>query len=81
MSAASRTARWAGARLAARLSRSLPLLGAAVALATMATTVRRKGWLGAAAETALNSIPLVGALKNTAEVARGRDFIRDRRRE
>jgi hypothetical protein len=57
----------------------MPWIGAAVALATVAATVRRKGWLGGAADTALNATPFVGALKNTAELVRGRDFIRDRR--
>jgi hypothetical protein len=57
----------------------MPWVGAAVALATLAATVRRKGWVGGATDTALNAIPFVGALKNTAEVIRGRDFIRDRR--
>jgi hypothetical protein len=56
----------------------MPWVGAAVALATIATTVRRKGWLGAAADTALNAIPFVGAVKSAAEVARGRDFISDK---
>ena len=58
----------------------MPWIGAAVALATVATTVRRKGWLGGAAESALNATPFLGALKNTAEVVRGRDFIPDRAR-
>lgn len=57
----------------------MPWVGAAIALTTLAATVRRKGWLGGATDTALNSLPFVGALKNTAEVIRGRDFIRDRR--
>ena len=78
MSVTTRATRWAGARASRRLSRSMPWIGAAIALATLATTVRRKGWLGGAADTALNAIPFVGALKNTAETVRGRDFIRDR---
>ena len=57
----------------------MPWIGAAVALATVAATVRRKGWVGGAMDTALNATPFVGALKNTAEAVRGRDFIRDRR--
>ncbi len=57
----------------------MPWIGAAVALATLAATVRRKGWIGGATDTALNAVPFVGALKNTVEVVRGRDFIRDRR--
>jgi hypothetical protein len=65
-------------RLSRRLARSVPWIGAAVALATIAGTVRRKGWLGGAAESALNATPFLGALKNAAEVVRGRDFIPDR---
>jgi hypothetical protein len=57
----------------------MPWIGAAVGLATLAVTVRRKGWLGGATETALNATPFIGALKNTAETIRGRDFIPDRR--
>lgn len=57
----------------------MPWIGAAVALGTLAATVRRKGWLGGAAETALNSTPFLGALKATAETVRGRDFIPDKR--
>ena len=34
---------------------------------------------GVPLDTALDFIPFVGGLKNAAEVARGRDFIRDRR--
>jgi hypothetical protein len=64
--------------LGARVSRSLPWIGAAIALGTMAATVRRKGWFGGAADTALNAMPFVGAMKNTAEMVRGRDFFPDR---
>jgi hypothetical protein len=70
--------RWGGARLARRFSRSMPIVGAGIALLTFGAVARRKGWLGAAADTALNAMPFVGALKNTAEVMRGRDFFPDR---
>jgi hypothetical protein len=56
----------------------MPWIGAAVALATVATTVRRKGWVGGAADSALNATPFIGALKNAAEIFRGRDFFPDR---
>ncbi|HSL20781.1 MAG TPA: hypothetical protein VK886_04545 [Vicinamibacterales bacterium] len=78
MSVTRRASRWAGARVSRRLARSMPWIGAAVALAMLATTVRRKGWVGGAADTALNALPFLGALKNTAETVRGRDFIPDR---
>jgi hypothetical protein len=70
--------RWGGARIARRLSRSMPIVGAGIALLTLGAVARRKGWLGAVADTALNATPFVGALKNTAELVRGRDFIPDR---
>jgi hypothetical protein len=79
MAIGARFSRWAGARTARRLARSMPWVGAAVALATVAATVRRKGWIGGATETALNATPFLGALKTAAETVRGRDFIPDRR--
>jgi hypothetical protein len=78
MAIGARLTRWAGARASTRLARSMPWIGAAVALATIATTVRRKGWIGGATDAALNATPFLGALKNAAETIRGRDFIRDR---
>ena len=74
-----RVVRWGGARLSRRLSRSLPIIGAVVALATVVGTMRRKGLISGAFDTALNAIPFVGAAKNAVEMARGRDFFPDRR--
>jgi hypothetical protein len=73
-----RAARWGGARLSRRLSRSIPVLGAFVALATVGGTMRRKGVVGGLADTGLNSIPFVGAAKNVVEAVRGRDLFPDR---
>jgi hypothetical protein len=56
----------------------VPILGAAVAVATIVGTMRRKGVISGAFDTALNAIPFVGAAKNVVEVARGRDFFPDR---
>ena len=67
-------------RLLRRVGRSIPFIGTAVALLTVGSAMRRKGFFGGAVDTALNAVPFVGAFKNTAEVVRGRDFIRDRRR-
>jgi hypothetical protein len=61
-----------------RLGRTLPWIGAAIAVAGLASTMRRKGMIGGALDTALNAIPVVGSVKNVAELVRGRDFIRDR---
>lgn len=73
-----RVTRWGGARLSRRLSRSLPWVGALIAVATVASTIRRKGVISGTLDTGLNSIPLVGAAKNIVEMARGRDFFPDR---
>jgi hypothetical protein len=70
---------YAGRRLTRRLSRSMPWIGGALALATLGTAIRRKGFFGGSVDTALDFIPFVGGAKNLAEAARGRDFIRDRR--
>jgi hypothetical protein len=56
----------------------MPWIGTAVALATVAATMRRKGFFGGALDTGLNAVPFLGAVKNAAEVVRGRDFIADR---
>jgi hypothetical protein len=60
------------------LARSIPFVGAVVAVATLGITMRRKGVVGGLADTGLNSIPFVGAAKNVAEVLRGEDFFPDR---
>lgn len=73
-----RAARWGGARLSRRLARSIPWVGALVALATLGATLRRKGVLGGLADAGLNSIPFVGAAKNVVEVVRRQDFFPDR---
>jgi len=71
--------RYGQRRVTRRLGRALPWIGTAFALATMASTIRRKGVMRGSADTALNAIPFVGGLKALAEMARGRDFLRDRR--
>jgi hypothetical protein len=70
--------RYAGRKLARRLSRSIPWIGAAVALATLGSAIRRKGLVRGALHSGLDAIPFVGGAKNLAEAARGRDFLRDR---
>ena len=78
MTIARQLSRYAGVRLTRRLSRSLPLIGSAVALLTLASAMRRKGVLGGAVHTALDFIPFVGGVKSLAEMTRGRDFVPDR---
>jgi hypothetical protein len=80
MTMSNHLARWGAARLSRRLSRSLPILGAAIAAATVVATMRRKGVISGALDTGLNALPGIGAAKNVIEVARGRDFFPDRER-
>jgi hypothetical protein len=69
---------YAGRRLTRRLTRAIPWVGGAIALITLGSAIRRKGFVGGSVDTALDFIPFVGGAKNLAEVARGRDFIPDR---
>ena len=71
---------YATRRATRKLTRALPWLGAVVALLTVAGAIRRKGFFGGALDTALDFTPVVGTLKNMAEVGRGRDFISDKPR-
>jgi hypothetical protein len=65
-------------KLLRRVSRSVPWIGAVVAIAALGGAIRRKGLFGGVVHTALDAIPFVGAAKNIVEAGRGRDFIRDR---
>jgi hypothetical protein len=58
--------------------RLMPWIGGAIALITLGGAIRRKGWIGGTAHTALDFIPFVGAAKSLAEARRGRDFFPDR---
>jgi hypothetical protein len=78
MSIGQKLTRWGGARLSRRMRRSIPILGTAIAVATIVSTVRRKGVVSGTLDTGLNAMPLVGALKNGIEILRGRDFFPDR---
>jgi hypothetical protein len=71
--------RYARRKATRRLTRSIPWVGAVIALVTVGSAMRRKGVIGGAVHTALDMIPYVGGVKNLAEAARGRDFIRDKR--
>ena len=69
---------YAGRKIARRLGRSLPWIGAVIALATLGSAIRRKGLFRGALHSGLDAIPYVGGAKNVAELARGRDFFPDR---
>ena len=70
--------RYGQRRVTRKLIRSVPFLGAVVAVATVAAVARRKGLARGAVDTALDFTPFVGFVKNALEILRGRDFIPDR---
>lgn len=61
-----------------KVSRSVPWIGTAIALATLAATMKRKGFFRGVMDTGLNATPFLGAAKNAVELIRGRDFFPDR---
>ncbi len=65
------------ARLARRFARSIPIIGAAIALFTLRRAIRQKGFRGGVTDSALDATPFVGAAKNVYEAVRG-DIIPDR---
>jgi hypothetical protein len=69
---------YAGKKIAKRLTRSIPWIGAAIAVVTIGSAIRRKGFVRGLIHSGLDAIPFVGGAKNLAEVVRGRDFIPDR---
>jgi hypothetical protein len=79
MSVSNHVIRWGGARLSRRFSRTLPLIGTALALATVFSAMRKKGVARGVLDTGLNAVPVLGTAKNVVELARGRDFFPDRR--
>ena len=78
MSMTNRLARYGGMRLSKRMRRSVPVIGAVIAVAAAYSAIRRKGLLSGSLDTGLNAMPVVGAVKNTIEALRGRDFFPDR---
>ena len=69
---------YAGRKIARRLTRSIPYIGAFIALATLGSAIGRKGLFRGTLHSGLDAIPFVGGAKNIAEMARGRDFLPDR---
>ncbi len=77
MSITRQVSQYGRARLARRFSRSIPLLGAVVAIFAVRAAIRRKGFARGLADTALDATPVLGAAKNLYEIARG-DILPDR---
>ena len=78
MPVSTQVSQYAQRRVTKRLMRAVPFLGAVIALLTLGRAIRRKGLIGGSVDTALDFTPVVGGIKNAAEIVRGRDLIRDR---
>ncbi len=70
--------KFAGHKLTGRLARSIPWIGAVIALAALGSAVRRKGLVRGALHSGLDAVPYVGGSKNLVETIRGRDFFPDK---
>lgn len=79
MSATGQLSRYARKRMIRRVTRAVPWVGGALALATLGGAIRRKGWLGGTVDTALDFVPFIGTAKHIVEARRGRDFFPDKR--
>jgi hypothetical protein len=64
----------AGRKILRRATKAIPFVGTAVALGFLAHTVRRKGVLSGVLDTALDAVPLLGALKFGVELVTGEWF-------
>ena len=69
---------YAGRKITKRLTRSIPYIGAAIAIVTLGSAIRKKGFVRGLIHSGLDAIPFVGGAKNMAEAVRGRDVIPDR---
>jgi hypothetical protein len=78
MTMSSQALQYGKRRITRKLLRAVPWVGAIVAIATLGKAIQRKGLLPGSVDTALDFVPFVGGAKNVLEIARGRDFIRDR---
>ena len=79
MAISTQVAQYARGRVVRRLVRSMPWVGAVVAVVAVGTAIQRKGLFGGALDAALDATPGVGFVKNAFEAIRGRDFIKDKR--
>ena len=66
--------RHAGRKILRRVTRGIPFVGTAVALAFLAETVRRKGMTQGVLDTALDAVPFLGTLKFGVELVTGEWF-------
>ncbi len=72
-----RIIRAGGARLAIKAAKSVPVVGAAVAVGLVAYEVKKKGLIKGLVNTALDATPIIGVTKNAIEMITG-DWLPDK---
>ena len=72
-----RIIRAGAARLAVRATKSVPVVGAAVAIGLISYQVKKKGLFKGVVNTALDATPFLGATKNAIEMITG-DWLSDK---
>jgi hypothetical protein len=72
-----RIIRAGAARLAIRAAKSLPVVGAAVAIGLISFEIKKKGLIKGVVNTALDATPILGATKNAIEIVTG-DWLPDK---
>jgi hypothetical protein len=72
-----RIIRAGGARIAVRVAKTIPVVGAAVAVGLIGYEIKKKGLIKGVVNTALDATPVLGATKNAIEIFTG-DWFSDR---
>ena len=73
-----RAVRAGGSRLAVKVSKSMPLVGTAIAIGLVGYEIKKKGLVRGIVNTALDATPVLGTAKNVIEVFTG-DWLPDRK--
>ena len=72
-----RIIRAGGARIAVRAAKTIPVVGAAVAIGLVGYEIKKKGLIKGVVNTALDATPVLGATKNAIEIFTG-DWFSDK---
>jgi hypothetical protein len=66
-----RIIRAGGARIVVRTAKTIPVVGAAVAIGLVGYEIKKKGLIKGVVNTALDATPFLGAIKNAIEIFTG----------
>jgi hypothetical protein len=72
-----RIIRAGGARVAVKAAKTIPVVGAAVAIGLIGYEIKKKGLIKGVVNTAFDAMPVLGATKNAIEIFTG-DWFSDK---